>query len=491
MTTESHAAHAVAAGIALLGLAYLAACIAPRVGSPWPLEWMEGASALHAQRLVAGLPLYAAARADFVPFVYPPLSYVAMALGLWLADGALWGARLSSVVALVLCVVALSRAGTQLGGSRAPGWLAAGLFAFGYGYTGAFSDVARVDAWFCALSLWGVERLSAERPRTGLALLALACFAKQHALLLLAAGSAGVLFEGGRRSLPGVLAVWAGLALGGAGLYVWSDGWIWTYCVSVPAGHGLRPSLLLSFLLVDLGVYLPVLVGLCVYWLSTRRGPQHTLVGLLLMAAIAASALGRAHPGGDDNVRLPAFALSALVAALGCGELLRSRPQLRWVVLVGLVVQVAMLVQSPALHWPSAQTAQGFEQLQAELRRCAAGDDYAAMDHAGLGGHPFVHTLALSDLRMNGDGLAEHATQQVLLALQAESAPRAFAISASFPALMQVLAEHYALCGRIAGNAHAYRLRVARDVCVPVGRPLALTCLCWRGDSARSAWRVD
>lgn len=451
-TADSRALHMLSLGVLIVGLAYLGVCIGGRFGSPWPLEWMEGASVLHAQRLVRGLPLYAAPRADFIPFVYPPLSYVPMGLGLILSGGALWGARLASVAALALSIAALHRAARHVSSSRAVGLLAAGLFCFGYGYAGAFIDLARVDAWFCALTLCAIERLCARRPLQGLLLLALACFAKQHAVLLLAAASCGVLLEGwsSRRALTlaRVLCAWAALIVTGTLLCWISDGWMWTYCVRVPARHGLSPRLLASFVLVDIFAYLPVLSGLALWSLWKRRGAQALLLHLLLLAAVAASALGRAHPGGDDNVRLPAYALLALVAAVSCGELL-LRARARWPLTAALALQLAMLVQAPALHWSSRATDAGFQQLRAALMRCAGSSDFAAMDHSGLGEHAFVHTLALSDLRMNHDALGLQATDAVLAALGAPDRPAAFAISAAFPELLQTLAQHYELCERL------------------------------------------
>jgi hypothetical protein len=477
--------------VLLLGCVYLGVCLAGRSGSPWPLEWMEGASVLHAQRLLHGLPLYAAPRADFVPFVYPPLSYVPMYLGLVVSHGALWGARLASVLAFGVCLLALARAGKQAGP------LAAGLFAFGYGYCGAFIDLARVDAVFMALSLCGVERLCARRFLQGLSLLTLACFAKQHALLLLAAASVGVVCCDGWRS---VLGAWIALALGIAALCLWSDGWVWTYCVTVPARHGLRPSLLASFVLVDLCVYLPLLAGLCVYRVVSRREPAAVLLHLLLAAAVVASALGRAHPGGDDNVRLPAYALASLVAALSFSELWAARARLRWALTVGLALQLGMLFQPPALFRASEA---GFVKLEAALRDCAGGGDFVAMDHTGLGEHPFVHTLALSDLRMNRDALGDEATSAVVAALGSASAPAAIAISSSFPALMEVLASHYELCARapalklatgyVLPPSFVYKRTSAqahKRTSAQAQGAVALS-LCCCGGSERSAWPAD
>ena len=439
----------VGLGVLVLGLGYFVVCVVGRLGSPWPLEWMEGASALHAQRLVRGLPLYAAPRAEFIPFVYPPLSYLPMGLGLLVSGGALWGARLSSVVATLASCIALWRAGRHVSGTHA-GLLAAGLFAMGYGYTGGFIDLARVDAWFCALSLCAVERLCARRYTQGLLVLALACLTKQHAVLLLAAASGGLWFVHGRSSVRAIIASWLALAASIAAICALSDGWFWTYCVTVPARHGVEPSLLISFVLVDLCLYLPLLIGLCGYFVATRRDPASHVLSLLLLAAVVASALGRAHPGGDDNVRLPAYALVSLVAAVSFCDLVVSRPRLRLPLMAALVLQLAMLFQPPALYWPSQQASRSFAQLRAELERCAGSNDFAAMDHVGLGDHAFVHTLALSDLRMNQDELAAQATEATLSVLRgpANRAPRVLAISSAFPGLMQALAEHYALCAR-------------------------------------------
>lgn len=471
-------------GTCALGVGYLALCIWGRFLSAWPLEWMEGASAANAQRLMRGLPVYAAPSAEHIPFVYPPLGYVPMALGLQLSRGALWGARLSSVVAIGASLWALMRAGCrarkltttrghahaeqQPCSPRSAGLLAAGLFALGYGYTGGFIDLARIDAWLIALCLWGVERSCAGRPVQGLWLLALACFVKQHALLLLAAASISLVMLEGRRALRGVLAVWAVLVGSCLALNLATGGWFWTYCISVPAQHGLEARLLLSFLLVDVCVYLPVLTGLALYTCLSRRDPYTRQLWLLLSAAVLASALGRAHPGGDDNVRLPAYALLTLLASLGFCELWARLPRAggKLLLAAALLFQLGMLLQPPALYWPSSQTNATFAQLSKELRRCAGSGDAVAMDHVGLAGRLFAHTLALSDLRMSRDvhnALGTRATQAVLDGLRAPTRPTAFAISASFGALRQVLTEHYELCARVP------------PLRMPTGYPLART----------------
>ena len=503
----------IAAGVALLGLAYLGVCVAGRAGSAWPLEWMEGASLAHATRLLHGAPLYAAPSGSFIPFVYPPLSYLPMALAAAVWGPALWAARLPSLLALAVCLVALGRAAQYASGQRAAGWLAAGLFALGYGYCGAFIDLARVDAVFMALCAWGVERSCARRHGASVCLFALACFAKQHAVFFLLAASLGALLEERRAAWKTVLATWAAVGCGVSALAYATDGWFWTYCFSVPARHGLEPKLLLSFLVVDVCLYLPLLSGLTGYaaWRTWReasaeptdagskpddaeplgpgtdpsepppsaeqspltatsprpqtptdraadprsephagvmRSPAGLTLLLLLAAGVVASALGRAHPGGDDNVRLPGYALLCVVGACAfCRLCERARTPVAWCGLLAL--QIAMLVQAPALYWPSPQSDAYFTRLRAELARCAGAGDAVALDHALFAGRPFAHTLALSDLRMNGDALSAQATRAVLDALRAPHAPAAISLSVSFPELSALLAERYEPCARL------------------------------------------
>jgi hypothetical protein len=434
--------------IAAVGVGWLCACVAPRVASPWPLEWMEGASLEHARRLLHGQPIYAAPSGGFIPFVYPPLSYLPIALGMALWGPSLLAARCVMLLSLAVSLLALGRAGSALGG-RPAGYLAAGLYALGYGYSGGFLDVVRVDGVFMALLLLGCERLTARRDSRALAYFTLACFAKQHGVFFLAAALAYLVSRDGRAQSWRVLASLAGLCGGFAALEWSSAGWFSTYVLSVPSKHGLQPLLLLSFVGVDLGVYLPVLCGLA---LSSAIRHRHAARACdwLLLAGVAASALGRAHPGGDDNIRLPAYAMLAWVAALGFCELVVARRA--WIALcLGLAVQALMLLQAPSLYAPDAASAHAFGRLRAELQRCAHGRASVALDHTGLTGTPFMHSMAWYDLARAGAALGQRAQLAAAAALQGDDAPGAVALSAISLPLRAALDKRYVPCAVVEG----------------------------------------
>lgn len=455
----------------------LVGAIAGRVGSPWPLEWMEGASLEHARRLLDGRPIYAAPSGEFIPFIYPPLGYLPMALSVWLFGPQLWAARLPSVIEIAIGLFALWRAARRWHGHACAGWLAVGLFGLGYGYTGGFVDLARIDAAFLALILVAVERAGAGALRTSLALCVLSCFAKQHGVFFVGAVGLALLVVpdealgprfGRRRVLP-LMAALGALALGFLILNHISHGWFWTYTMQVPARHGVIPMLLVSFVFVDLLVYLPVLSGFGAHGLWKRvTARELNALDLMLLAGIAASALGRAHPGGDDNVRLPAYACLVLVAAVSFCDVALARARPAWLC-AGAALQVLMLAQLPNLYWPTPAAVSVMSGLQHELERCAGGGSSVAFDYTRITGQPFLHTQALSDLRMNGDALGAQATHAVIDFLKDDSAPRAVAYSLPFKALTYTLDKLYEPCadvpavrlptGYAIGETHIYRHR--------------------------------
>lgn len=445
-----------------LGLLTLALSCARRVGSPYPLEWMEGASVQHALWLARGELPYAAPSAELISYLYPPLAYMPMALASALFGPSLPVARAVSLACTLGTLALIGRASARLAGERVAGVLGAGLFACGFGYGGAFLDLARVDACFVLCVAAAAERLSAQRTAPALYWLAASALAKQHGALLLLAVSLAVLFrERAPEVRAAVVRAWLALLGACALLQLASDGWFARYVLEVPGRHGLTPALLASFLAIDLGVYLPVLsIGAALALASRRRAL--TALDALLLAAVAVSALGRAHPGGDDNVRLPALALLCIAGVPPIArKLLQSSRTARELgtapgraarvgLALALCLQLAILWQPPSAHAPSAESARRFAALEAELARCARGGRAVALDHARLTGVPFLHTMALSDLRLGGDTPIAHAGTRALLdALRGPDAPAAIAVGERFPELEAVLAQRYTPCAEL------------------------------------------
>ena len=473
-------AHFAALAVAITGLVTLTLTLIGRVSSPWPLEWMEGGVLHHVLRIAQGKAIYGPPSSEFIPYLYPPLAYLPGALLAMLNETSLPAQRSVSLLGLALTLVAIHRIVWRRTHHPTAGLAATGIFALGYGYTGAFLDLLRVDSLFIALMVWAVERMDSGRTRTGLWLLALSGLAKQHGFVLLVAACIALAWRDRRATIAVITPPLAFSFLGLLVLSLATGGWFWTYVFELPAAHGMEPLLFVTFFVVDLALYLPVLsVGAFLVFKRGWRSFDPVLA--TLSAALLVSALGRAHPGGDDNVRLPAF---ALLCALALCPLLSSmlssqtRVGLRVTLVALLLGQAAMLWQPPSLYQPSAQSSLQFTQLQTTMSHCASqaapsGQGAVALDYPLLTTTPFLHTMALSDLAL-GHGLKRlnaMARASLLDRLSSPKAPRALAIGSSFPELDRVVASHYEPCESMAAPRMAsgyqphtqriYRLRQA------------------------------
>ena len=226
------------AAIYVLAFAVLAAA---RVGYVHELEWEEGYSLQHVQRLAAGERLYVAPSLDFVPFPYPPLYFLASA-----AVARVWGEgfeplRLVSILSTAASLVLLFAWARRETGKAWCGAVAAGLFAASYGLSDAWFDVARVDALFLALTLaaMGAVRFGSgvAHQAAGGALFAAAFLTKQTALFFALPLCAVALRLHGRPALASA-AVFAAIV----GVTTWlgsraTDGWYAFYVLEMLGRH--------------------------------------------------------------------------------------------------------------------------------------------------------------------------------------------------------------------------------------------------------------
>ena len=66
-------------GASLYPLAYLVIALT-RLSYPFELEWMEGGSVVHVQRILDGQALYVTPSLTFVPFIYSPFYFYVSSL---------------------------------------------------------------------------------------------------------------------------------------------------------------------------------------------------------------------------------------------------------------------------------------------------------------------------------------------------------------------------------------------------------------------------
>jgi len=385
---------------------------------------MEGGMVDHVRRVMTGLPVYAPPSIDFVSFLYPPLYYDAAAIFARLFGVGFLSLRLLSFLSSLGVFALLYRIVRRETGEVFPGLVAAGLFAATYDRVGGWFDLARLDSFYLLLLLAGVYVLRFAASRGGFALagalLGAAFFTKQSALVVAVPLVAHALFVD--RRLSAWLAATAAVVMGGGTLLLdrLTAGWFHYYCFFLPAHHPRLAGGWLAFWVIDLLPALPLAVILALAYAGTRlragRGRGRYFFVVFAAGMVGSSWSVRNMVGAEVNNLLPAFAATAVLAALGLHEL-RTRARAgggaRWRRLaaageLALIVQLALLAYDPRKHIPRpADRAAG---LQLVARLAAIPGEIYAPHHgyltrmAGKGG--FAHTLAMDNVFLDDTGPA-------------------------------------------------------------------------------------
>ncbi len=401
--------YAAAAGF-ILAYLYIAS---QRIGYPYELEWMEGASVDHVARLLDGEKLYVEPTPDFVPFIYTP-GYFYAAAGLARVFGVeMMPLRLLSFLASLGSLALIGRFAQRETGRRASGLVAAGLFAASFPLSGSWFDLARIDSLFLLLLLAGCDRVRASRSLAGAVaaglLLALAFQTKQSALVVAVPVLLTAAVLRGRQGLVAGLAFAAGVALSVGALVASHPHWFWYYTMQLPRQHPVAAASLSEFWTVDVAA-IPVAFGLGAAYLIHRVARERgaAIDHLVFAGAMLACAwLSRLHGGGFVNVLMPLHAAIAIAAGCSWGSAaVGSGPRwLRPAIGAALVGQFVLLVYDPSSAVPSARHRTAFDALVERIREI---DGPVIVPYHGhltalAGKERHAHTMAVADVLRGTD----------------------------------------------------------------------------------------
>lgn len=411
MSAPGRAARGLQLAAAVLAAGHVALMVGValfRLGHPYELEWLEGGSLDHVRRLVEGRALYGPPSLEFTPFMYTPLYYYVSAAASAALGLGLPALRLVSLLASLATLALLFDLVRRETGRWAAGLLAAGLYAATYRLSGAWFDVARVDALFVALLMGSLYLLRIGRGvATAVlagAVLALAVQTKQvgvlAALPFAAAAWPSTLPASRRR------AVWFGVSfvlLAGAtalALDRASGGWYRYYVFTLGRQHGLESYGLAAFLARDLLARLFLALAL-VLMAARLAGPHRAALRFHAVAGaglLAIAVLSRMNVGGYHNVAMPAHALLAILFGLSVAGLRASG------VAAGVALaQLLLLAYDPRPLVPRAADRLAGDRLVEALR--ARPGPILVPSHPYLlpmAGHPgHAHQMAMNDVLLN------------------------------------------------------------------------------------------
>lgn len=342
----TRAARALALALTAWAFITLAWLAWRRLGHPFDLEWLEGATLWHAQRILDGQPLYPPPSIDFVPHPYTPL-YPAL-LALW---GRLFGvsyalARALSLASFLGALAVGWRFVRNAGGSRALATAAMAIPCAAFVPTGAWIDLARVDSLWLLLSAAGATlawQARAARPAstaalaTAAALMVAAFFTKQTAAPLMLAVALALALADRRAALVFV----AGLALFGLPS-LWamqraSGGWFWFYIFGVHHSHAWSAALA-AMVPGRLAQLLFPGVVLAAWALLRDRSSTTRYAAWLAAVGVASSAVAKGTAGAYTNALLPGVYFGALFIGVAAARLVDGesrRSAVAWLLVAG------------------------------------------------------------------------------------------------------------------------------------------------------------
>ena len=299
---------------------------------PFLLDLMEGTILQHVARAAHGLPVYPLPTPEYVPLAYNPLYYFLSAPVTWVLGLNLPALRLVAIAGMAGSGAVIYAAVRKWTASWWWGLIGLGLFATAYRVMDAYLDTAHSDSWLLCASLLGtyvIDRASTRAGRvSGVVILVLGFWFKQHGALFAAGGVAFLTFrEGWRASLP----YWLAAGVLGLLLYVAAAPWPFG-----PAFHYFTWDVPRKWSTVDAGAvmrlmrftarsYLPLVVASAIPMLRVWRGRTPLRIWHVQWFCGAASALlGAFDAGSSDNVFIPFGAFVIILGTVGLAEFVRA-----------------------------------------------------------------------------------------------------------------------------------------------------------------------
>jgi hypothetical protein len=399
-----------------------------RAFHPFELEWMEGGSLQHLNRVIQGLPLYPAPSIDFVPFPYPPFYYYLALPFAKLTGASLLTLRLVSQLATLASCLAIFAIVRHESRRWDLGVVCAGLFVATYRVSGAYMDVGRIDSVFVALVLAGIYFLRTRDDVLGLVVAGgfafLATFTKQTGLAIFGPMMLWCLyrdastFSTSKAALdPGFrfrrTLLFSGTTLGltvasAAVLGSGEENHFFFYVLGAQSGHEIRWSLLPYFLWNDLIWALPFAVGTVGVWVWRSKDRLSVLFYLAFFVGIAAAwIVPRAKVGGAMNNLIPLHACLVVLLGVALSDLLRSEAHRAWVpraAAVGLAMQILWLAFDPRIALPRPGDVERGVRFVKQLADAKGEVLIPAHGYlAGLAGkRVYAHQMPVDDLSRSG-----------------------------------------------------------------------------------------
>lgn len=408
-----------------------------RIGYPFELEWMEGASVIHVKRILEGRSLYVRPNIEFTPFFYTPLYFYISSLFSLILGLGFTPLRIVSFLSSLGSLGVIYFWVKEETQDKTSGIIAAGLFAATFKLSGFWYDIARVDSLFLFLSLSGAclikVRSSAGSFIISGILFSLAFLTKQTALVLILPLAIYILIY--KRKLLIYFLVTIILGMGGPTLFfhIATKRWYYYYLFYLPRNHEIIKENYIAFWTKDLFSPLFISLGISVLYLIKEfsgKSRENAIYYILLFCGfLFGSWMSRLHVGGWLNVLMPAYAAISIVFGIGINALSRNseekgsllRTNIPLVLYIACLLQYSLLSYNPIMQIPTKEDRKAGEYLIQTMKNID-GEIFVPY-HSYLaemaGKRSYMHVHSLFDIsRGDSTNIAEEFQNELIAAIQ-------------------------------------------------------------------------
>lgn len=299
-----------------------------RINYPFDLEWMEGGSALHVQRILDKKPLYAKPSVDFTPYIYTPLYYYLSSMVSRMIGNGYASLRIISFFSSIGCFILIFLISYRKTKSYYFSFLAPCMFAATYPLSGSWFDLARVDMLFLFLLLGSIYTYESKNPVlrsfASPLLMFLSFFAKQTAMIGAVVFSINSLILRKRYERIFFPLIFFGLLIFSTiAMNIISDGWYSYYVFKLPRYHGIVKSMIFKgFWIENIIRYLGIAFYFCMVSFLKRKTNEHEperyFNDVSIFGGLALTSwFAMMHAGSYMNAFMPIYTVIAIYFCIG------------------------------------------------------------------------------------------------------------------------------------------------------------------------------
>ena len=443
-----------------------------RMGYPFELEWMEGASVDHVIRILYGEKVYVAPSLEFIPFIYTPLYFYVSAILSKIMGVGFFPLRFLSFLSSLGCFLLIFLIVRRETGSKYSGVLASCLFAAVFRISGAWFDIARVDSLFLLFLLGALYlikfRESAKSYLLTGVLISLSFLTKQTALLICLPLMVYCFFVNRRLFIYLIGPV---IIIIGSSTYLLNNlhnGWYNYYVFELPGQHSVVKSVFVAFWTKDIMSPLAITFILSIFYLFAQgqNSNKKNLIfyGLMLIGMLGGAWFSRLHLGGYDNVLIPAYAALSILFGIAAHTAFvwiktaktdKSRFLETYLYLI-CIIQFLVLVYNPLAQVPTQKDLEAGHAFINTLAQLPG--EILVPFHGYLptlaGKRSCAHHQAISDVLRGKDCPAK--TELIKEIHQALQEKKFAALILDAPWYWEITGKHYAMQKKVFASEHVF-----------------------------------